>query len=72
MQVHEFNSMLDGYMLRKQKKDWSQAYHTALLLTALSGKGVTPQDVYYMQHPDEKPDGEDERNELLKSFGLGG
>jgi hypothetical protein len=64
--------MLDGYVLRKKKKDWSQAYHTALLLTTLSGKEVQPHDVYYMQHPEDKPNEADERERLLESFGLGG
>lgn len=72
MQIREFNAMVQGHLRRKRKQDEMQAYFTYWqLLPQLGSKtSITPADILAPLYPDVKPDPKEEREELLKVFGM--
>lgn len=72
LQIQEFNAMVQGHLRRKRKKDEMQAYFTYWqLLPQLGSKtSITPADILAPLYPDVKPDPKEEREELLKVFGM--
>ena len=72
LQIQEFNAMVQGHLRRKRKQDEMQAYFTFwLLLPQLGSKtSITPADILAPLYPDVKPDPKEEREELLKVFGM--
>ena len=72
LQIQEFNAMVQGHLRRKRKQDEMQAYFTYWqLLPQLSSKtSITPADILAPLYPDVKPDPKEEREELLKVFGM--
>lgn len=72
LQIQEFNAMVQGHLRRKRKQDEMQAYFTYWqLLPQLGSKtSITPADILAPLYPDAKPDPKEEREELLKVFGM--
>lgn len=72
LQIQEFNAMVQGHLRRKRKQDEMQAYFTYWqLLPQLGSKtSITPADILAPLYPDVKPDPKEEREELLKVFGM--
>lgn len=72
LQIQEFNAMVQGHLQRKRKQDEMQAYFTYWqLLPQLGSKtSITPADILAPLYPDVKPDPKEEREELLKVFGM--
>ena len=72
LQIQEFNAMVQGHLGRKRKQDEMQAYFTYWqLLPQLGSKtSITPADILAPLYPDVKPDPKEEREELLKVFGM--
>ena len=72
LQIQEFNAMVQGHLRRKRKQDEMQAYFTYWqLLPQLGSKtSITPADILAPLYPDIKPDPKEEREELLKVFGM--
>ena len=72
LQIQEFNAMVQGPLRRKRKQDEMQAYFTYWqLLPQLGSKtSITPADILAPLYPDVKPDPKEEREELLKVFGM--
>ncbi len=72
LQIQEFNAMVQGHLRRKRKQDEMQAYFTYWqLLPRLGSKtSITPADILAPLYPDVKPDPKEEREELLKVFGM--
>ena len=72
LQIQEFNAMVQGHLRRKRKQDEMQAYFTYWqLLPQLGSKtSITPADILAPLYPDVKPDPTEEREELLKVFGM--
>lgn len=72
LQIQEFNAMVQGHLRRKRKQDEVQAYFTYWqLLPQLGSKtSITPADILAPLYPDVKPDPKEEREELLKVFGM--
>ena len=72
LQIQEFNAMVQGHLRRKRMQDEMQAYFTYWqLLPQLGSKtSITPADILAPLHPDVKPDPKEEREELLKVFGM--
>lgn len=72
LQIQEFNAMVQGHLRQKRKQDEMQAYFTYWqLLPQLGGKtSITPADILAPLYPDVKPDPKEEREELLKVFGM--
>ena len=72
LQIQEFNAMVQGHLRRKRKQDEMQAYFTYWqLLPQLGSKtSITPTDILAPLYPDVKPDPKEEREELLKVFGM--
>ena len=72
LQIQEFNAMVQGHLRRKRKQDEMQAYFTYWqLLPQLGCKtSITPADILAPLYPDVKPDPKEEREELLKVFGM--
>ena len=72
LQIQEFNTMVQGHLRRKRKQDEMQAYFTYWqLLPQLGSKTlITPADILAPLYPDVKPDPKEEREELLKVFGM--
>ena len=72
LQIQEFNAMVQGHLRRKRKQDERQAYFTYWqLLPQLGSKtSITPADILAPLYPDVKPDPKEEREELLKVFGM--
>lgn len=72
LQIQEFNAMVQGHLRRKRKQDEMQAYFTYWqLLPQLGSKtSITLADILAPLYPDVKPDPKEEREELLKVFGM--
>ena len=72
LQIQEFNAMVQGLLRRKRRQDEMQAYFTYWqLLPQLGSKtSITPADILAPLYPDVKPDPKEEREELLKVFGM--
>ena len=72
LQIQEFNAMVQGHLRRKRKQYEMQAYFTYWqLLPQLGSKtSITPADILAPLYPDVKPDPKEEREELLKVFGM--
>ncbi len=72
LQIQEFNAMVQGHLRQKRKQDEMQAYFTYWqLLPQLGSKtSITPADILAPLYPDVKPDPKEEREELLKVFGM--
>lgn len=72
LQIQEFNAMVQGHLRRKRKQDEMQAYFTYWqLLPQLGSKtSITPADILAPLYPDVKPNPKEEREELLKVFGM--
>ena len=72
LQIQEFNAMVQGHLRRKRKQDEMQAYFTYWqLLPQLGSKtSITPADILAPLYPDVKPDPKEEREELIKVFGM--
>ena len=72
LQIQEFNAMVQGHLRRKRKQDEMQAYFTYWqLLPQLGSKtSITPADILAPLYPDVKPDPKEDREELLKVFGM--
>ncbi|MFC2369834.1 MAG: hypothetical protein ACFNMB_01275 [Candidatus Saccharimonas sp.] len=72
LQIQEFNAMVQGHLRRKRRQDEMQAYFTYWqLLPQLGSKtSITPADILAPLYPDVKPDPKEEREELLKVFGM--
>lgn len=72
LQIQEFNAMVQGHLRRKRKQDEMQAYFTYWqLLPQLGSKtSITPADILAPLYTDVKPDPKEEREELLKVFGM--
>ena len=72
LQIQEFNAMVQGHLRRKRMQDEMQAYFTYWqLLPQLGSKtSITPADILAPLYPDVKPDPKEEREELLKVFGM--
>lgn len=72
LQIQEFNAMVQGHLRRKRMQDEMQAYFTYWqLLPQLGSKtSITPADILAPLYPDIKPDPKEEREELLKVFGM--
>ena len=72
LHIQEFNAMVQGHLRRKRKQDEMQAYFTYWqLLPQLGSKtSITPADILAPLYPDVKPDPKEEREELLKVFGM--
>ena len=72
LQIQESNAMVQGHLRRKRKQDEMQAYFTYWqLLPQLGSKtSITPADILAPLYPDVKPDPKEEREELLKVFGM--
>ena len=72
LQIQEFNAMVQGHLRRKRQQDEMQAYFTYWqLLPQLGSKtSITPADILAPLYPDVKPDPKEEREELLKVFGM--
>lgn len=72
LQIQEFYAMVQGHLRRKRKQDEMQAYFTYWqLLPQLGSKtSITPADILAPLYPDVKPDPKEEREELLKVFGM--
>lgn len=72
LQIQEFNAMVQGHLRRKRKQDEMQAYFAYWqLLPQLGSKtSITPADILAPLYPDVKPDPKEEREELLKVFGM--
>ena len=72
LQIQEFNAMVQGHLRRKRRQDEMQAYFTYWqLLPQLGSKtSITPADILAPLYPDVNPDPKEEREELLKVFGM--
>ena len=62
--------MVEGYVLRKKETERAQAYFTSCIMCCMASSPVTPAQVYYGLHPEEKPDLMDEREKFLQAAGL--
>ena len=72
LQIQEFNAMVQGHLRRKRERDEMNAYFTYWQLKPHLGENssLTPADILAPLYPDVKPDPKEEREELLKVFGM--
>lgn len=70
LQVHEFNKMLEGYMLRQRSDDRRNSYFTACIMQCMAANTIQPDDIYHGLHPEDRPDPVDDREEFLAANGL--